>query len=48
MDIRSKLKIIDLFKAGATVDDVLRKFPEVSRGSLIALKANVTRGTYNP
>lgn len=47
MDVRNKLKIIEMFKTGATVPDVLKKFPEVTKGTLVALKANVTRGTYD-
>jgi uncharacterized protein (DUF433 family) len=46
MDIRLKERIIVLFKHGMTVDQLAQKYPEVTRGTLIAIKANVTRGTY--
>jgi hypothetical protein len=38
--------LIALFKNGKTIEQVLVVHPTVSKGTLVAIKANVTRGAY--
>lgn len=44
--VQPLMEIVALFKTGLTIDDVLKVHPDVSKGSLVAIKANVTRGAY--
>ena len=46
MDLRVKERIIVLFKHGMTIPQVSAKYPDITKGTLVAIKANVTRGAY--
>jgi hypothetical protein len=41
-----KTALVALFKPGLTIEQVMAEHPDVSKGTLVAVKANVTRGAY--
>jgi hypothetical protein len=41
-----KAALVALFKTGMTIEQVMAVHPDVSKGTLVAIKANVTRGAY--
>lgn len=47
MDIRTKEKIIAMIRDGATTETIIRKFPIVTKGTIAAIRAHVTRGTHD-